>query len=72
MWNNKFDVIGTVHRANYYKDKRDNSVEFITHKIKNQRLIGTPGTVELTFNRSTNRYYEMNGESPLQGVEIRL
>ncbi len=72
MWDNKMDVIAAIFRPNYHKDKKDTLVEFVSHKIKNQKLAGIPGSTELTFDRKTNRYYEMNGESPLQGIEIRL
>lgn len=70
MWNNAMDVIISVHRPNYHQDKKDQSVDFISHKIKNQKLVGMPGTVNLTFDRKSNRYFEINGNSPLQGVEM--
>lgn len=65
MWNNAMDVIISVHRPNYSTDKKDSAVDFISHKIKNQKLVGMPGTVNLTFDRKSNRYFEMNGNTPL-------
>lgn len=70
MWNNKCDNILAVHRPNYHKDKSDSLVEFHSHKIKKQKLVGLPGSVCLDFRRVTNRYHEMNGNSPLQIIEI--
>lgn len=70
MWNNAMDVIVTVHRPNYQRDKTDQSVNFISHKIRNQKLVGTPGTVDLTFDRRFNRYFEIDGNSPLHGIEL--
>jgi twinkle protein len=64
MWNNKADNILAIHRPNYHTDKMDTSVDFYSHKIKKQKLVGLPGMVYLNFERKTNRYY-INGFSPL-------
>ncbi len=71
MWNNKFDVIGSIFRANLWKDPKDTNVVFTTHKIKSHKLVGIPGSVELYLKRGTNRYYELNGTSPLEGVTVK-
>jgi hypothetical protein len=64
MWDNMFDNILCVYRPNYHIDKRDTKVEFISHKIKKQKLVGFPGTVEFEFERRSNRYL-FNKASPL-------
>lgn len=64
MWDNAMDAILAVHRPNYHNDKTDKTVQFYSHKLKNQKLIGIPGCTELTFSRATNRYYE-SGISPI-------
>jgi hypothetical protein len=69
MWNNAMDVIISVHRPNYHTDKKDSAVDFISHKIKNQKLVGMPGTVNLTFERKSNRYFESDGNSPLHVIK---
>ncbi len=65
MWNNAMDAIIAIHRPNYHMDKTNQSVDFVSHKIRNQKLVGFPGTISLQFDRKTNRYYEHNGNSPL-------
>jgi twinkle protein len=70
MWNNKADNILAIHRPNYHTDKMDTTVDFYSHKIKKQKLVGLPGMVSLNFERKTNRYY-INGFSPLTKHEIK-
>ncbi len=60
MWNNKADNILCTHRPNYWTNKKDTLVEFISQKIKKQKLVGIPGIVCLTFDRISNRYLENN------------
>lgn len=70
MWNNAMDVIVSVFRPNYQRDKTDRSVNFISHKIRNQKLVGTPGTIDLEFDRKSNRYFEYDGNSPLHVIVL--
>jgi twinkle protein len=70
MWLNAMDVIVAAHRPNFHADKTDQAVQLHVHKVKNQKLVGIPGVIELTFDRKTNRYNEENGDSPLNGWEI--
>jgi twinkle protein len=72
MWNNAMDCIIGVYRPKYHLDKSNQEVEFHSHKIRNQKLVGIPGVVQLTFDRKTNRYYEPNGNTPLQGIEVEI
>jgi hypothetical protein len=72
MWLNAMDIIAAAYRPNYHVDKSDQSVQLHIHKVKNQKLVGVPGIIELTFNRLTNRYYEENGCSPLEGWQIPI
>lgn len=64
MWNNKCDVIGAVHRPNYHRDRTDPYAVFATHKVKKQHLVGKPGSIEMDFRPTENRYY-INGRCPL-------
>jgi hypothetical protein len=64
MWDNACDVIACTYRPNYHTDKTDTATQFITHKIKKQNLVGTPGSVDFNFNRLENRYY-IEGKTPI-------
>lgn len=70
MWNNKCDIILVVHRPNYFNDPTSKDVQLHSRKIKKQKLVGIPGVVNLSFSRATNRYYEANGNSPLQYITV--
>lgn len=69
MWNNKMDNILAVHRPNYYTDKEDTKVLFVSQKIKKQKLNGIPGSTLLTFDRYTNRFYQEGDYNPLEPVK---
>lgn len=64
MWDNMFDNVLTIHRPNYHISKADTTTWFISQKIKKQKLVGIPGTVEFNFERKENRYL-YNGACPL-------
>jgi hypothetical protein len=70
MWGHKSDNVIIVHRPNYSKNKASTEVDFISHKIKKQKQVGIPGTAMLSFNRLTRRYHELNGNTPLQTLEV--
>ncbi len=70
MWWNKCDIIAAVHRPEVHTDPTSPFAEFITQKVKNYRLVGTPGNVEMVFNPNENRYY-INGASPLVDVGLQ-
>lgn len=65
MWSNKCDNVLCTYRPYYSSDYERRDVEFTSQKIKKQKLCGTPGTVNLMFNKSKMRYYEMDGQTPL-------
>jgi hypothetical protein len=64
MWNNRCDVIGAFHRPYVHKDPRDTNVVFHTRKVKQQRLVGSIGDIDMVFNPQENRYY-IAGACPL-------
>lgn len=64
MWDNMFDNILCIHRPDYLQDRASTRTEFHSLKIKKQKLVGIPGTVEFDFERRSNRYL-YHGASPL-------
>lgn len=64
MWNNRCDVIGAFHRPYVHKDPRDTNVIMATHKVKQQRLVGSLGELDMVFQPAENRY-NINGRCPL-------
>lgn len=65
MWSNKTFNFGVVHRPFYKSSPWDQSVQFVIHKIKKQKLVGIPGTVNFSYDRNTMRYYDDKGFNPL-------
>jgi len=76
MWSNKCDNILCTYRPYYSSDYERRDVQFISQKIKKQKLCGIPGKVELIFKRNYMRYYEMNGQyeipNPLDQVNEKV
>jgi hypothetical protein len=64
MWNNKMDMILSMHRPNYHSDIADPSCELHSVKIRNRKLNGYPGTCDMSFSPKTNRYY-ISSQNPL-------
>ena len=67
-WNNAMDFIGSIHRPNLHESYTDTKVEFHSLKVRNQKLFGMPGIVEMDFNRGQNRYVFESG-NPLQKLD---
>lgn len=67
MWGNKVHNFIVVHRPHQNLDPGNSEVEIIVRKIKKQKLVGTPGTVLMDFDRATNRYL-FDGRSPLSFI----
>lgn len=65
MWSNKCDNVLCTYRPYYTSDYERRDVQFVSQKIKKQKLCGTPGTVELIFKRGSMRYSEMDGQTEL-------
>jgi len=63
MWSNKCDNVLCTYRPYFTSDYERRDVQFVSQKIKKQKLCGKPGTVELIFKRGSMRYYEMNGQN---------
>lgn len=74
MWSNKCDNVLCTYRPYYTSEYERKDVQFVSQKIKKQKLCGTPGTVEMRFKRSSMRYYPMNGQfeanNPLDKDEV--
>jgi len=64
MWNNKADNIIAIHRPFYTSDKGNTMVQFVSQKIKKQKLNGLPGTVDMRYDRFTSRFEQIDGYSP--------
>ncbi len=63
MWSNKCDNVLCTYRPYFTSDYERRDVQFVSQKIKKQKLCGKPGTVELIFKRGSMRYYEMDGQN---------
>lgn len=57
MWANKSDNILTYHRPYKSDPHRNNECLVESGKIRKQKLIGTPGRVDFTYDRRTRRYF---------------
>jgi len=66
----KADNVLAVWRENRNTNISDNSVTFISQKIKKQKLTGIPGRADLLYDRRENRYYALN-ECPIANVKIK-
>lgn len=68
MWNNKFDNV----LAQFRPDFPAPNAELWIHKIKKQGRVGTPGMIELSYDRDTFRYSHRTGHGthPLESVSL--
>jgi twinkle protein len=60
MWGAKVDNILQTYRPLYSTDGTNTVTEFISQKIKKQKLVGLPGKTVLDYRRDTGRYYTDN------------
>jgi hypothetical protein len=70
MWGNKMDNVLVTYQP-YYNSRIDDGnlqtikhprlTQFVSQKIKKQKLIGLPGSANLIFNVKQYRFYEENG-----------
>lgn len=67
MWANKSDNILCYHRPNFFIDPKDTWSTLTSQKIKKQKLNGTPGKVDFTYDRFKSRFFELESE-PVQGA----
>ena len=61
------DNVLTVWRPNRVTDPNDNLVTFSSQKIKKQKLVGIPSSVQMRFDRKKNRYVSLDGYDYLSG-----
>lgn len=64
-WSDGCDNVLSIWRPNYAKDKYDTSVRFSSLKIKKQKLVGIPQSVDMKFDRKTNRFVDNKTEEDL-------
>lgn len=69
VWNARSTNICVYHRPYYTTNPSDTTCEIIYRKIKDQELMGIPGTVTLQYDRDTFRFYD-NGFSPLSNFKL--
>lgn len=56
MWNNKMDNILIYHRPYHGEDKTSPVCTFSSKKIRRQKIVGLPGTLEFEYDRRKRRY----------------
>lgn len=56
MWNNKMDNILIYHRPNHGEDKESPICTLSSKKIRRQKIVGLPGTIEFEYDRRKRRY----------------
>lgn len=69
VWNARSTNICVYHRPYFTTNPADTTCEIIYRKIKDQELMGIPGTVTLQYDRETFRFYD-NGFSPLTNFKL--
>lgn len=69
-WADGFDNILDVWRPEYALDKISPNVKFSSQKIRKQKLVGVPGSVDMVFDRKSNRFKDLNGEDIFPFDEI--
>jgi hypothetical protein len=69
MWNNKMDNIIIYHRPYFTTDPTNNSVEFVSRKIKRQKTVGKRGFTLFDYDFRTRRYY-FAGVDPMEGALV--
>jgi twinkle protein len=61
MTSRKTDNIIAYWRPNFQNNITDSYCIVFPQKLKKQKLIGVPGQVEFTYDKKTNRYYDLSG-----------
>lgn len=56
MWNNKMDNILMYHRPYHGEDKESPICTLSSKKIRRQKIVGLPGTIEFEYDRRKRRY----------------
>ena len=63
----KTDNIIAYWRPNFQNNITDSYCIVFPQKLKKQKLTGIPGQVEFTYEKKTNRYYDMEGRCSFDG-----
>ena len=56
MWNNKMDNILIYHRPYHGEDKTSPVCTMSSKKIRRQKIVGLPGTIQFEYDRRSRRY----------------
>jgi len=56
MWNNKMDNILIFHRPFHGEDKTSPICTISSKKIRRQKIVGIPGTIQIEYDRRKRRY----------------
>lgn len=67
MWNNKMDNILIYHRPYHGEDKTSPVCTVSSKKIRRQKIVGLPGTLQFEYDRRTRRY-AFNGNDYIEHV----
>lgn len=70
IWGAKSDNIIAYHRPTFHTDKTSTDFQFISQKIKKQKLNGIPGEIQGTYSRGSGRYF-INGYNPIDDLKAR-
>ena len=65
MWNNKMDNILIYHRPLRGEDPNNSLATLSSKKVRRQKIVGLPGTIELNLSRGVRRYL-FDGEDPME------
>ena len=67
MWNNKMDNILIYHRPYHGEDKTSPVCTFSSKKIRRQKIVGLPATIQFEYDRRKRRY-SFNGNDYIEIV----
>lgn len=65
MWGNKCDNILCYNRPFFKTDPSSDICDFGSQKIKKQRRNGRPGSIRISYDIKTRRFYDSMGRNPL-------
>lgn len=71
MWNNKMDNILIYHRPYHGEDKTSPVCTISSKKIRRQKIVGLPGTLQFEYDRRTRRY-SFNGKDYINEVIMEM
>lgn len=71
-FSDKADNVMSVWRPYRKTDYSDPTVKIILGKIKKQRLVGIPGEVEFQYQKTENRYHEVNEKPKIKKINYEF